>query len=185
MGNGLSSSPEESEVGKVGKVGEIDPKTYPHHHLPSRREVGGVEVEKGSLGEVREKPSSDLAEIRFVHGQFYKAVEVVPYTRRDGTATSLQVWQSRCAECGTPFSFMAPISGLKFEPNRRCQTHKRPGLRPHQVVRLMTARSSDSRAEACRRWPAMAKRFAAKGSDGLAEAALIAVAGMAREAAGR
>ena len=42
-----------------------------------------------------------------------------------------------------------------------------------------------ARAEACRRWPSMAERFAAKGSDGLAEAALIAVAGMAREAAGR
>lgn len=39
-----------------------------------------------------------------------------------------------------------------------------------------------ARAEACRRWPAMAERFSAKGSDGLAEAGLIAVAGMAREA---
>ena len=42
-----------------------------------------------------------------------------------------------------------------------------------------------ARAEACRRWPSMAERFAAKGSDGLAEAALVAVCGMAREAAGR
>ena len=42
-----------------------------------------------------------------------------------------------------------------------------------------------ARAEAVRRWPGQAERFAAKGSDGLAEAALIAVAGMAREAAGR
>ncbi len=38
-----------------------------------------------------------------------------------------------------------------------------------------------ARAEACRRWPAMAGNFAAKGSDGLAEAALIAMAGMMRE----
>ncbi len=37
-----------------------------------------------------------------------------------------------------------------------------------------------ARAEACRRWPAMASRFALKGSDGLAEAGLIAVAGIAR-----
>ena len=42
-----------------------------------------------------------------------------------------------------------------------------------------------ARAEAVRRWPRMAERFAAKGSDGLAEAGLIAVAGMAREAGGR
>ncbi len=42
-----------------------------------------------------------------------------------------------------------------------------------------------ARAEACRRWPKMANRFSAKGSDGLAEAGLIAVAGMAREAQGR
>ncbi len=134
MGNGLISSPAKSEVGNVGKVGEIHPQTYPHHHLLSRREVGGVEVGKGSFGEVR-KPSSDPAEIRFVDGQFYEAVEAVPYIRRDGTATSLQVWKSHCVECGTPFSFMVPISGLKFEPNRRCQTHKRPGLRPRKAVR--------------------------------------------------
>ncbi len=42
-----------------------------------------------------------------------------------------------------------------------------------------------ARAEACRRWPGMAERFSARGSDGLAEAGLIAVAGMAREALGR
>ena len=42
-----------------------------------------------------------------------------------------------------------------------------------------------ARSEAIRRWPHLAQRFAAKGSDGLAEAALIAVAGMAREAQGR
>ena len=42
-----------------------------------------------------------------------------------------------------------------------------------------------ARAEACRRWPGMAERFAAKGSDGLAEAGLIAVAGLQREAQGR
>lgn len=37
-----------------------------------------------------------------------------------------------------------------------------------------------ARSEAIRRWPALASSFAAKGSDGLAEAALIAVAGMMR-----
>ncbi len=42
-----------------------------------------------------------------------------------------------------------------------------------------------ARSEAIRRWPTRADLFAAKGSDGLAEAALIAVAGMAREAQGR
>ncbi len=42
-----------------------------------------------------------------------------------------------------------------------------------------------ARPEAVRRWPGQAQRFVAKGSDGLGEAALIAVAGMAREAAGR
>ena len=37
-----------------------------------------------------------------------------------------------------------------------------------------------ARAEAIRRWPMHANRFALKGSDGLAEAALIALAGMNR-----
>ncbi len=42
-----------------------------------------------------------------------------------------------------------------------------------------------ARSEAIRRWPARADLFAAKGDDGRAEACLIAVAGMMREAAGR
>jgi len=42
-----------------------------------------------------------------------------------------------------------------------------------------------ARSEAIRRWPTRADLFAAKGSDGRAEACLIAVAGMAREAQGR
>jgi hypothetical protein len=39
-----------------------------------------------------------------------------------------------------------------------------------------------ARAEAIRRWPGQAGLFARKKDDGLAEAALIAVAGMMREA---
>ena len=39
-----------------------------------------------------------------------------------------------------------------------------------------------ARAEARRRWVTLAKRFSANGSDGLAAAAFVAVAGMAREA---
>jgi len=42
-----------------------------------------------------------------------------------------------------------------------------------------------ARSEAIRRWPARADLFAAKGSDGRAEAALIAVAGLQRERSGR
>jgi crossover junction endodeoxyribonuclease RuvC len=51
-----------------------------------------------------------------------------------------------------------------------------------RAVGLPPGRNKDaSRAEAIRRWPGQADLFKLKKSDGLAEAALIAVAGMLRE----
>lgn len=46
-------------------------------------------------------------------------------------------------------------------------------------------RKDEARSKAIARWPAMADRFARKKDDGRAEAALIGVAGLQREATGR
>ncbi len=73
--------------------------------------------------------SSRVGEVRDHKAQKYLCTAVSPYTRRDGTQSALLVWESRCAECDEVFTFKTP-NGEKFEPNRRCQEHRRPGFTP-------------------------------------------------------
>ncbi len=73
--------------------------------------------------------SSRVSEVKEHKRQKYVCTAVSPYTRRDGTQSALLVWESRCAECGEVFTFKTP-NGEKFEPNRRCQEHRRPGFTP-------------------------------------------------------
>jgi hypothetical protein len=35
--------------------------------------------------------------------------------------------KSKCADCGDTFAFKTP-NRERFEPNRRCQAHRKPGL---------------------------------------------------------
>jgi hypothetical protein len=70
---------------------------------------------------------SRLGEIREHKGQRYVCTSVSPYTRRDGTQTTVLVWESQCAECGETFTFKTP-NRERFEPNRRCHAHKKPGI---------------------------------------------------------
>jgi len=66
---------------------------------------------------------------RIFHGQKYDFVRSEPYTRLDGSETTLLVWQSDCPVCGALFEIRTPTNARKFQPNRRCSKHKRPGLR--------------------------------------------------------
>lgn len=71
--------------------------------------------------------SGSMTTERTYRGQRYVIVGSIPYTRRDGTRTTLTRWRSWCPRCGDPFEFSMPTTATKFEPNRRCQKHKRPG----------------------------------------------------------
>jgi rRNA maturation protein Nop10 len=62
-------------------------------------------------------------------GQHYELVRTEAYTRRDGSETTLSVWQSECPVCGEAFEVRTPARARKFEPNRRCGKHRRPGVR--------------------------------------------------------
>lgn len=62
-------------------------------------------------------------------GQSFAVVDQFDRERRDGTMATILVWQSPCAECGEPFSFTTPAASSKWEPSKRCQKHKRPGVR--------------------------------------------------------
>ncbi|MDP3675255.1 MAG: hypothetical protein Q8R44_09180 [Novosphingobium sp.] len=62
-------------------------------------------------------------------GQRYTVVGEFTRPRRDGTEATILTWASNCADCGEPFMLTTPAASSKFQPNRRCQRHKRPGHR--------------------------------------------------------
>jgi hypothetical protein len=66
---------------------------------------------------------------RTYKGQHYWSGALRPHTRKDGTPTTLLEWKSHCAECGRLFSFWRPAKRAKFDPNGRCEEHRRPGCR--------------------------------------------------------
>ena len=68
-------------------------------------------------------------------GQVYKLARTEPYTRRDGSQTMLTVWRSHCADCGEVFELRTPTASSRFEPNRRCRNHKRPGVKVRLAAR--------------------------------------------------
>jgi hypothetical protein len=68
--------------------------------------------------------------VSFKHkGQIYLQTDVVvPYVKRDGTATSLAVWETNCADCGEVFTIMSTARRKSlWHPNRRCAKCHRPG----------------------------------------------------------
>ncbi|GAC1550099.1 MAG: hypothetical protein NVS2B5_05730 [Beijerinckiaceae bacterium] len=73
--------------------------------------------------------SSEDAEVRMYDNDIYRCVGLQPYTRRDGSQTNLVIWETECPRCGEPFTCLTPIDSSKFQPNRRCIRHRRPGQR--------------------------------------------------------
>jgi hypothetical protein len=55
---------------------------------------------------MRDLPDGQL----IFRGQSYQLVGYRPHICRDGHETQLEVWQSRCAECGEPFECCRPVS---------------------------------------------------------------------------
>jgi rRNA maturation protein Nop10 len=66
---------------------------------------------------------------RLYNGQPYELIRIEPYTRLHGSDATLLVWRSKCPTCGEAFEVRTPSRARRFEPNRRCQKHKRPGVR--------------------------------------------------------
>lgn len=62
-------------------------------------------------------------------GQLYRVVGFKPYTKRDGTQIELVRFVSHCADCGQTFEFGLPQGANDFTPCRRCDKHKKPGVR--------------------------------------------------------
>ena len=64
-------------------------------------------------------------------GQRYDQIDTVPHIRaKDGSAMRLAVWRSRCATCGELFEIRTTTGRHNLRwPTRRCEQHKRPGVR--------------------------------------------------------
>lgn len=62
-------------------------------------------------------------------GQLYTLVTAFERDRRDGSVATILIWESPCADCDHPFTLTTPAAASKFQPNRRCAKHKRPGQR--------------------------------------------------------
>ncbi len=75
----------------------------------------------------------EVGETLSYKGQLYTAVSSYERDRKDGSTALILTWASACATCGAPFTMTTPASSKKFEPNRRCQKHKRPGHRVREV----------------------------------------------------
>jgi crossover junction endodeoxyribonuclease RuvC len=111
-----------------------------------------------------------LAEIVYRWHPVEAFVEHVSARPGEGAVGAFSFGRSPCgiiegvmAACGVPARFIAPASWKR-------------------AVGLTMASKDASRSEAIRRWPGHASLFARVKDDGRAEAALIAVAGMKREA---
>lgn len=72
--------------------------------------------------------------VREYDGQRFECVRIEPYIRRDGVMSSVAVWRSKCAACRTSFDFRSPLRVARFQPNRRCVRHRRPGQRVRPVA---------------------------------------------------
>lgn len=70
-----------------------------------------------------------MGTIREYMGQRYWVADTFMHARKNGSLAVVLVWASHCAECGEEFRCSTPAAAKKWQPNRRCQKHKRPGCR--------------------------------------------------------
>lgn len=68
-------------------------------------------------------------EMRTIGDQVYRKVSERQHITRSGRETTLSVWSTVCAACGCEFEATSPLHAKKFEPQRRCEAHRRPGVR--------------------------------------------------------
>lgn len=83
-------------------------------------------------------PDAGLSEFEAMEtkdGRLFLFAGAEPYTRKDGTATTLLCWRGSCLVCGAGFTVKTPagVEGSKAFGRKHCDTHK---LKPEQVGTL-------------------------------------------------
>jgi hypothetical protein len=77
-----------------------------------------------------------LRTFRMIGSQEFLCVGFKPHRKRDGTETQLAVVKAKCARCRKTFLQDMAVMGARFYPNRRCEAHRRPGLKVGRKKRV-------------------------------------------------
>ncbi len=77
-------------------------------------------------------PNGKPATVKTQDGRLFAFTGAEPYTRQDGTATTLLCWRGACAICGAAFTVKTPplMADTKSFGRKHCDAHK---LTPEQV----------------------------------------------------
>jgi hypothetical protein len=78
------------------------------------------------------RPEANMAEVCY-RGQTYFRAGRRPYTRRDGTETTLSVWRSLCPACLAEFECETADEATSFRPLRHCPAHRDRSKWSHRV----------------------------------------------------
>jgi hypothetical protein len=98
----------------------------------SRHEVAAGQLHQHNTPERPLGSSANASEATIYRGQAYWPLGTEPCIRKDGKPAILMRWRSRCASCGVWFEFKRSIK-VPFVPNRRCDKHKRAGVRVRRL----------------------------------------------------
>jgi hypothetical protein len=71
-----------------------------------------------------QRPLGDVGRVQIARDQTYQAIGEEPYTRRDGSQTTVIRWRSECMTCGQPFECVTAINPARFRPLRNCPAHR-------------------------------------------------------------
>lgn len=72
--------------------------------------------------------------------QAYECIGFRDTTRKDGTPSRYALLRSHCADCKAEFQCTSAVSGVAFQPNRRCDLHKAAGVPIGKTLNKTTIR---------------------------------------------
>lgn len=110
----------------VNSVTEILPSPYEGEEDAGERFPDKVQGMKSA------RPKSDAGvAVTACDGRTFGWYGVDPYTRKDGSKTTLLLWRGACAVCGEPFTVKTPQqpSSSKAFARKHCDAHKQTGAR--------------------------------------------------------
>lgn len=82
--------------------------------------------------------------VRYLNGQRYERIGWRMHECLNGRVVELTVYLSQCADCGDWFELCA-LKNRRFQPNRRCERHRQPGVRVAGNVKTRRAKKGSAR----------------------------------------
>ncbi|MFC3323318.1 hypothetical protein [Mesorhizobium cantuariense] len=70
------------------------------------------------------RPLTDVVEVTW-HRQVYRRIGLEPYSKKDGSQTTLAIWRSNCRFCGAEFDCKTSREAQVFKAALHCKAHRR------------------------------------------------------------